>query len=123
MSWESKWDKSGAVGYKKPPVHSRFKPGQSGNPLGRRRVRKSNTDLLKEELSRVCIITEDGQKKKVSQQQLLWKVLIAGALKGNMRATVELFKLMEQHGLGRNLDFTTRKMIIRFVKPDPTPET
>ena len=25
----------GQVGYGKPPVHSRFKPGHSGNPKGR----------------------------------------------------------------------------------------
>ena len=25
----------GQVGYRKPPVHTRFKPGQSGNPKGR----------------------------------------------------------------------------------------
>jgi hypothetical protein len=30
-----------AVGYGKPPVHSRFKKGQSGNPKGGRRARRT----------------------------------------------------------------------------------
>lgn len=31
-----------AVGYKRPPVHSRFKPGQSGNPSGRAKVARTS---------------------------------------------------------------------------------
>jgi hypothetical protein len=37
--------------YRNPPEHSRFKPGKSGNPLGRPKKRKSVADELSEELS------------------------------------------------------------------------
>ena len=37
-------DEHEAVGYKKPPKHSRFKKGQSGNPSGRRKGRSSTVN-------------------------------------------------------------------------------
>lgn len=43
-------DSNGKVGYKRPPKHSQFKKGQSGNPGGRRRL-KSGT--LRDALSEV----------------------------------------------------------------------
>ena len=37
------------VGYKKPPIHTRFKPGVSGNPKGRPKGTKNlATDLAEE---------------------------------------------------------------------------
>ena len=35
------------VGYGKPPKHSRFKPGQSGNPKGRPRVPATSKPISK----------------------------------------------------------------------------
>ena len=40
------------VGYKRPPMHSRFKPGQSGNPKGRPRPSRSFEAEFLEELTR-----------------------------------------------------------------------
>ena len=37
------------VGYKRPPKHTQFKPGQSGNPRGRgKNTRNFKTDLVEE---------------------------------------------------------------------------
>jgi hypothetical protein len=119
MPWDSKWGEPAAVGYKRPPSHSRFKPGQSGNPSGRRRAQKGGADCLREELSQTRIITENGREKRVSTQQLLYKILIASALKGNMRAVTQLFKLIEECGLARSMDLATRQMIVTFVSPAP----
>jgi hypothetical protein len=74
------------VGYCKPPKHTRFKPGHSGNPRGRPRgTRNLKTDLA-EELAERIPITEGGRKRSVSKQRGMVKQLVAKALKGDVRA-------------------------------------
>src|SRR5215469_15592455 len=51
------------VGYGKPPRHTRFKKGQSGNPRGRPCGSKNLKTLLSEALSEPVIITENGRSQ------------------------------------------------------------
>jgi uncharacterized protein DUF5681 len=48
-----------AVGYKRPPIHTRFKPGQSGNPSGRAKGSQNLKTLchkiMKEEVPHSCM--------------------------------------------------------------------
>jgi hypothetical protein len=79
--------KDGAVGYKRPPVATRFKPGQSGNPKGRKKgVRNFKTDV-RNELDEVITVREGGREMKITKQRALVKALVAAAIKGDMRAT------------------------------------
>jgi hypothetical protein len=74
------------VGYKKPPKHSQYKKGQSGNPRGRPKGTKNfKTDLM-EELSEQVIISEGGKQMPVSKQRALIKRTTQKALSGDMRA-------------------------------------
>ncbi len=64
------------VGYGKPPEHTRFKPGQSGNPRGRPKGTKNlKTDLI-EELSEKIVVREGDQSQKVSKQRAVVKTLV-----------------------------------------------
>jgi hypothetical protein len=84
------------VGFGKPPVSGRFKPGQSGNPKGRRRGSKNlKTDLV-EELSERVPITENGRPLKISKQRLMVKALTARAIKGDTKAATILISLLAQ---------------------------
>lgn len=70
------------VGYRKPPKHSRFKPGVSGNPRGRPKGARSFRDELQRELRKKVTITENGRTVIVPRQTaLLWR-LVAEALTG-----------------------------------------
>lgn len=58
-----------AIGYGKPPVHSRFRKGRSGNPKGRPKGRANlKTDLLAE-LTETIVIREGDRQLRVSKQR------------------------------------------------------
>jgi hypothetical protein len=79
-----------AVGYKRPPVATQFKPGQSGNPKGRKKgIRNFKTDV-RNELDEVITVHEGGRAMKITKQRALVKALVAAAIKGDMRATTAL---------------------------------
>jgi Family of unknown function (DUF5681) len=79
--------KDSAVGYKRPPVASQFKPGQSGNPKGRKKgVRNFKTDV-RLELDELITVREGGREMKITKQRAFVKALVAAAIKGDMRAT------------------------------------
>ena len=82
------------VGYGKPPRHTRFRPGESGNPKGRPKGTKNlKTDLI-EELSEKVVVKEGDQARKVSKQRAFVKTLVARTLKGDARAATTLLSMM-----------------------------
>ncbi len=83
-----------SVGYKKPPKHTQFKPGQSGNPKGRPKGTKNLATDLSEELSEKIVVTEGGKQLEISKQRAMIKSLLAKALRGDTRAATVLLKLL-----------------------------
>jgi hypothetical protein len=85
-----------AVGYRKPPLHSRFRAGQSGNPAGRRQgMRNLKTDVRRT-LSTPIKVKEGGRTRNKSTQEGALMVLREKALRGDARALdriIELAKL------------------------------
>ena len=78
------------VGYKHPPKGTRFRPGRSGNPKGRRKhVHNFKTDL-RDELSEQISIREGDREVKLTKQRAFIKALVAAAIEGDMRATSAL---------------------------------
>jgi hypothetical protein len=84
------------VGYGKPPRKHQFKPGQSGNPKGRRRGSKGLKTELREELNERVPITIDGKRVNISKKRLIIKALAAKAAKGNVPAAEKLISLIIQ---------------------------
>src|SRR5687767_13330716 len=71
------------VGYGRPPTHSRFRPGQSGNPTGRRRgVRNLKTDVMLT-LRTPIKVKEGGRSRTRSTQEGALLVLREKALRGD----------------------------------------
>jgi hypothetical protein len=76
----------GEIGYRRPPAHGRFKPGQSGNPKGRpRRPTTAAAELLKS-LRAEMPVTIDGKRKKMRRDRALYEGLVRDALKGDNAA-------------------------------------
>jgi hypothetical protein len=91
------------VGYKHPPFHSQFKPGQSGNKKGRRKKTLTMADIILEELSKTQVIEKAGKKTRISNLELFVKQLIRLSLKGQPRPLTLVFELLEE-GLSRKAD-------------------
>jgi len=82
------------VGYGRPPRHSRFKPGQSGNPKGRPKGRKNISTILEETFYRPVTLTENGRKSKVPAIEAMLLGLLRKSLDGDLRAFDKLAKLI-----------------------------
>jgi hypothetical protein len=86
------------VGYKRPPVHSRFKPGQSGNPSGRAKGSQNLKTLFHKIMKEQVQLREGTDVRKVTKAEAIMRGLIIGALKGDTRAMGTLLRLAEQTG-------------------------
>lgn len=88
------------VGYGKPPAHTQFKKGISGNPNGRPKAASSLRSDLLQELQVPHAIQEDGQVTKVTKQRALIRSLTEAALNNDMRAVNMLLGLVRHYGVG-----------------------
>lgn len=84
------------VGYGKPPEHSRFRPGHSGNPRGRPKGRRSLREMIIEEVHRPVTIREGSKTKRMPRGQVAISQLMNQAMKGNPRALGLLFAQMDR---------------------------
>ena len=75
------------VGYSKPPRHTRFTKGQSGNPRGRAPGAKNLKTLLIDALNELVVVTENGGRRTISKGQAIIKQLVNQSAKGDWRAT------------------------------------
>jgi len=81
------------VGYGKPPMHSRFRPGHSGNPVGRRKGVRNLMSDVQRTLKVPVSVKQGGSSRKISTQEALLLVLREKALKGDARALDRLIEL------------------------------
>jgi hypothetical protein len=80
------------VGYGRPPVHTRFKAGQSGNPRGRPKGAKGLNTLAREILTaKVSVRTVSGETKMPRIEAVFHKA-IELAIKGNPRAQSQVLR-------------------------------
>jgi Family of unknown function (DUF5681) len=81
------------VGYGKPPTHSQFRAGQSGNPAGRRKGVRSLVTDVKRTLRVPVKVKEGGRTRKISTQEGALMRLREKALQGDARALDRVIEL------------------------------
>jgi len=88
-------DDSYEVGYKKPPLHSRFQKGHKrGNQAGRKKGSRNLKSDLQEELAELITLQEGGRKIRISKQRALVKALTVKGIKGDDRAAGKVLDLL-----------------------------
>lgn len=85
------------VGYGRPPVQTRFKPGGVGNPRGRPKSKKSVGQMLEDALMTKVKVEENGRTKTMSAQEFIIRNLVRAAARGEHRAIQMLFSLRERY--------------------------
>jgi hypothetical protein len=76
-------DKPYKIGRGKPPTHTQFKPGQSGNRNGRRKGSRNYTTALRSELQQRVTATIEGRRKRITKRDLLIKQLVNKGVAGD----------------------------------------
>lgn len=82
------------IGYRKPPRHGQFKPGQSGNPRGRKKGSRGLKTDLHAELNRIVEVKVGKYAFKGTTQQLMLRTLALLAANGNLKASGQLVPLI-----------------------------
>lgn len=85
MAKDESTDGGYEVGYGKPPKHTRFKPGTSGNPRGRPKKSKNVDALLEKELDAIVTLQEGGQPIRITKREAIIKQYVNLAIKGNAK--------------------------------------
>jgi hypothetical protein len=89
-------DREYEVGYGKPPRHTRFAKGQSGNPRGRPSGAKNLSTLLSDALNETVVVTENGGRRKVSKRQAIITQLVNRSATADFRAIKILLDIMRE---------------------------
>jgi hypothetical protein len=89
------------VGYRNPPVRTRFRRGQSGNPGGRPRglTLGRSAALAQKEIHRSVKVSDGDTFKSMPALEVVFRKMVALAIKGNapaMRLVIEVSQTLDR---------------------------
>ncbi len=83
------------VGYRRPPVGTRFRSGHSGNPRGRPKGARNLSTIVAAALSERVAVNENGRRRRITKLEAAVKQLVNRAASGEARATQLLVALVQ----------------------------
>jgi Family of unknown function (DUF5681) len=86
------------VGKGRPPMATRWKPGQSGNPKGRPKGARSIGAVLDNVLRQKVTVTENGKARRIPVLEAMVLRLVNDALRSVPSAVKLLLSIIERHG-------------------------
>jgi hypothetical protein len=111
---------SSRVGPGRPPVASRFRKGQSGNPKGRPKSRSrpapSAFDIV---IDRTLTVTQNGRVREVTVEEALQHRTYQDAIAGNRAARREVLKMIAKREKWLASHGPKHRPVERLIEPDP----
>jgi hypothetical protein len=121
------------VGFKRPPKHTRFAKGQSGNARGRPKGSQNLATILEKACRERIRVTINGKTRSLSKFEAAMLQLANKAAAGDLKATSALFSWItglgnsEQTGvanpLARESDALVMASIIRRIRESGNPRS
>lgn len=102
------------VGYKHPPVRTRFQKGKSGNPAGRPKAKHLTIHgTISARLYEPRVIVTDGKRKTVTLTMVILRQMVARAMKGDINAAADLISI-----LGERPHEMEPEIVMTYSDPD-----
>lgn len=112
-------DRDYEVGRGKPPKHTQFKKGQSGNRNGRPKKDKDAAAALERVLDRKVTIQENGSRREIDFLEAIFYRQADRALKGSSKDLSEFLKILERFAPEKlKRPETPTGFIVQYVLPD-----
>ncbi len=96
---EDEHDKNYSIGYKRPPINTRFKKGQSGNKKGRPKMRKSLAKSCLDALQETIEVRQGDRLRTITKMDATFQVMLNKAVKGDHRSASKLLDIAKELGL------------------------
>jgi hypothetical protein len=85
------------VGYRRPPVHTRFKAGNPGNPTGRRKKKKTVGQIFESAMMQRINVEQNGRSRSMTLQEVIIYKLVRTSAQGDLRAIRTTFAMWDHY--------------------------
>ena len=84
------------VGHRKPPLHTRFAKGASGNPSGRPKGSRNLSAIIAKALSERVTVNEGGRRRSITKLDAAVKQMANKAAGGDPKSAKLILELLHQ---------------------------